>query len=147
MLDAGTDGPAPPAVMEGCRSGLRKSAEELSALKAAGMRVVANLKPCLLDDHPRFAEVAATGGFVRDRTSGAPALSQFWDGEGAHLDFSNKAVASMTAERMDKVVGPPARNLTGFEWLWGYFTHTAHHRGQAEVYMRVKNIKPPRYVF
>src|SRR5262249_19177948 len=28
MLDAGTDGPAPPAVMEGCRSGLRKSAEE-----------------------------------------------------------------------------------------------------------------------
>ena len=27
------------------------------------------------------------------------------------------------------------------------FMDTAHHRGQAEVYLRVKNIKPPRYVF
>lgn len=63
------------------------------------------------------------------------------------FDFCNKAVAAMTPERMDMVVGPPARNLTGFEWLWGYFTHTAHHRGQAEVYLRVKGIKPPDYKF
>jgi len=63
------------------------------------------------------------------------------------FDFCNQAVAAMTPERMDTVQGPPARNLTGFEWLWGYFTHTAHHRGQAEVYLRVKNIKPPAYKF
>jgi uncharacterized damage-inducible protein DinB len=61
--------------------------------------------------------------------------------------FCEKAVAAMTPERFDTVVGPPARNLTGFEWLWGYFTHTAHHRGQAEVYMRLKGIKPPDYTF
>ena len=30
------------------------------------------------------------------------------------------------------------------EALWYTFTHMAHHRGQAEVYLRVKNIKPPR---
>lgn len=63
------------------------------------------------------------------------------------FEFCNRAVAAMTSDRMDKVVGPPARNLTGFEWLWAYFTHTAHHRGQAEVYLRVKGIKPPEYVF
>jgi len=63
------------------------------------------------------------------------------------FEFCNKAVESMTPERFDSVVGPPARNLTGFEWLWAYFTHTAHHRGQAEVYMRVKGIKPPDYKF
>ena len=63
------------------------------------------------------------------------------------FDFCNKAVASMSPDRMDTVVGPPARNLTGFEWLWAYFTHTAHHRGQAEVYLRVKGIKPPEYTF
>jgi uncharacterized damage-inducible protein DinB len=63
------------------------------------------------------------------------------------FDFCNQAVASVTLEQLDKVVGPPARNLTGYEWLWSYFTHTAHHRGQAEVYLRVKNIKPPTYVF
>ena len=63
------------------------------------------------------------------------------------LDFCNKAVAAMTPEKLDTVTGPPARNLTGFEWLWAYFTHTAHHRGQAEVYLRVKGIKPPAYTF
>lgn len=63
------------------------------------------------------------------------------------FDFCNKAVAAMTPQRLDTVVGPPPRNLTGFEWLWGYFTHTAHHRGQAEVYLRVKGIKPPGYNF
>jgi uncharacterized damage-inducible protein DinB len=61
--------------------------------------------------------------------------------------FCDKAVAAMTPERLDTVVGPPARNLTGFEWLWAYFTHTAHHRGQAEVYLRLKGIKPPDYRF
>jgi uncharacterized damage-inducible protein DinB len=63
------------------------------------------------------------------------------------FDFCNRAVAVMTPQRFDTVVGPPNRNMTGFEWLWGYFTHTAHHRGQAEVYLRVKGIKPPEYRF
>jgi uncharacterized damage-inducible protein DinB len=53
----------------------------------------------------------------------------------------------MTPEKMDAMVGPATRKMTGFEWLWAYFTHTAHHRGQAEVYLRVKGITPPTYVF
>ena len=63
------------------------------------------------------------------------------------FDFCNKAVASMTPERLDAMVGPKERQMTGFEWLWAYFTHTAHHRGQAEVYMRVKGVAPPEYEF
>lgn len=62
------------------------------------------------------------------------------------FDFCNKAVASMTPEKMDAVVGT-TRKMTGFEWLWAYFTHTAHHRGQLEVYLRLKGIKPPDYEF
>ena len=61
--------------------------------------------------------------------------------------FCDKAITEMPAGRMDTVVGPPNRNLTGSEWLWSYFTHTAHHRGQAEVYLRLKGIKPPTYTF
>ena len=60
--------------------------------QAAGMRLVANIKPCLLDDHPAFAEVRAQGGFVHDAVSGMPVLEQFWDGVGAHLDFTHPAV-------------------------------------------------------
>jgi hypothetical protein len=62
------------------------------------------------------------------------------------FDYCNQAVAAMTPEKLDAVVGG-TRKMTGFEWLWAYFTHTAHHRGQAEVYLRVKGIKPPEYVF
>ena len=57
---------------------------------AAGMHVVANLKPCLLDDHPNYADAATSGAFVQDG-AGAPRLSQFWDGEGAHIDFTSQA--------------------------------------------------------
>jgi uncharacterized damage-inducible protein DinB len=63
------------------------------------------------------------------------------------FEFCNKAITEMPVARMDTVVGPANRNLTGSEWLWSYFTHTAHHRGQAEVYLRLKGIKPPTYVF
>jgi uncharacterized damage-inducible protein DinB len=63
------------------------------------------------------------------------------------FDFWNKAITDMPASRLDTVVGPPKRNMTGSEWLWSYFTHTAHHRGQAEVYLRLKGITPPDYEF
>jgi hypothetical protein len=60
--------------------------------------------------------------------------------------FCNDAVASMTPEKLDAVVGGN-RKMSGFEWLWAYFTHTAHHRGQAEVYLRLKGIVPTTYTF
>lgn len=58
---------------------------------AAGMQLVANIKPCLLDDHPAHAEVLARGGFIRDADTGAPVVEQFWDGVGSHLDFTHPA--------------------------------------------------------
>ena len=57
--------------------------------------------------------------------------------------FCNDLVESMTPETLDK----KGKTMTGFEMLWAYFTHTAHHRGQAEVYLRLKGIKPPEYKF
>jgi alpha-glucosidase len=55
----------------------------------AGVRLVANIKPCLLDDHPAYSGVAARGAFVGVAPGGAPALGQFWDGWGAHVDFTH----------------------------------------------------------
>jgi uncharacterized damage-inducible protein DinB len=63
------------------------------------------------------------------------------------FDFCDRAISGITADRLDNIQGPAKRNMTGFEWLWSYFTHTAHHRGQAEVYMRLKGIQPPGYRF
>ena len=54
---------------------------------ANGMRVVANIKPCLLDDHPAYGEACDRGAFVSHAT-GAPVVEPFWDGQGSHLDFT-----------------------------------------------------------
>ncbi len=61
------------------------------AFADAGIKVVANIKPCLLDDHPLYGEVEAKGGFIAGSKAHAPLKSQFWDGEGAHVDFTNPA--------------------------------------------------------
>lgn len=58
----------------------------IARIEAAGMRAITNLKPCLLDDHPRLGEVKA--GLVVDSATGQPAVAQFWDGLGYHLDFT-----------------------------------------------------------
>jgi len=56
---------------------------------ASNIELVANIKPCLLDDHPAYAQVAAEHAFVNHAGTGTPCVGQFWDGEGAHVDFSN----------------------------------------------------------
>ena len=71
-----------------------------------GMRLVANVKPCLLDDHPAYEAVRAQGGFITDTATGQPVVEQFWDGVGSHLDFTHpSAVAwwqkSLTEQVLD----------------------------------------------
>ena len=56
----------------------------------AGIRLIANIKPAMLLDHPRFSEVEAFEGFVRDSEDPArPHMAQFWGGEAAYPDFTN----------------------------------------------------------
>jgi alpha-glucosidase len=62
-----------------------------SRFHAAGMQIVANIKPCLLDDHPAYKAVLAQGGFVKDGLTQKPIVEQFWDGVGSHLDFTHPA--------------------------------------------------------
>ena len=73
---------------------------------ATGLRIVANVKPCLLDDHPAYAQVKQLGGFVHDAQTGKPIIEQFWDGVGAHLDFTNpQAVAWWQQGLQQQVLG------------------------------------------
>ncbi len=53
-----------------------------------GMHLVANIKPCLLDDHPAFEQHVKAGTFIQD-TAQQPVVEPYWDGQGAHLDFTN----------------------------------------------------------
>jgi uncharacterized damage-inducible protein DinB len=64
------------------------------------------------------------------------------------FDKCTKDLDAMPPEQLNKEVykfrGQP---VLAREALWYTFTHMAHHRGQAEVYLRVKNIKPPAWRF
>lgn len=126
--------------------GFRPVPEELSFGQLMVQIAGANFNACAnASGMPRPAVPAKISQTVKDEKTDI-------DKDGAvqflsdAFDFCNQAVASMTPEKLDAVVGQ-TRKMTGFEWLWSYFTHTAHHRGQAEVYLRVKGIKPPNYVF
>lgn len=62
-----------------------------TAFDRAGVNLIANIKPCLLQDHPRYAEAASQGLFITDSDTGTPEISVFWDAKGSHLDFTNPA--------------------------------------------------------
>lgn len=119
--------------------------EEMSFSQVLVQIAGANMNACSLAGGmervpvpPKIAEALKTEGNAEK-----PLVMQFLKDT---FDLCNRAVASMTPEKLDAVVGG-TRKMTGYEWLWSYFTHTAHHRGQLEVYLRVKGIKPPTYVF
>ena len=57
----------------------------------AGIRLAANIKPCLLTTHPRYDEVASRGGFVKSAEHDAPEISVFWGGQGSYIDFTSAA--------------------------------------------------------
>jgi alpha-glucosidase len=61
---------------------------------AAGMRLIANLKPCLLDDHPAYAQLQSQNAFVSHTGNDQPVLEPFWDGMGSHLDFTREAAVT-----------------------------------------------------
>ncbi len=63
------------------------------------------------------------------------------------FDFCLDGLKKLTDAGLMKTVGSGAHQRTVFEAFWGGFTHTAHHRGQAEVYLRLKGITPPEYKF
>ena len=55
----------------------------------AGIRIIPNIKPAFLDSHPLYKEIADRGLFVKN-PDGTPFVTEFWDGLGSYLDFTNE---------------------------------------------------------
>lgn len=89
----------------------------------AGVRLIANVKPAMLPDHPRFAEVETFRGFVRDsEDESRPHRAQFWAGEAAYLDFTNPQTsgwwaAQVKAQLLDKGIAATWNDNNEFE-IW-----------------------------
>jgi alpha-glucosidase len=72
--------------------------------QAQGMRLVANIKPCLLDDHPAYPAMQQAGAFIEHAHTGRPVLEPFWDGEGSHLDFTQTLAITWWQQSLQKQV-------------------------------------------
>ncbi len=55
-------------------------------------------------------------------------------------------IPSLTEEQISKAHNSPDGRLPGREVLLAMHGHVAHHRGQAEIYLRVNGIRPPNYL-
>ncbi len=62
----------------------------ITRFKNAGIHIIPNIKPAFLMDHPMYADLAARGLFVKN-PDGTPFVTQFWDGGGSYIDFTNPA--------------------------------------------------------
>ncbi|MBQ2655451.1 MAG: hypothetical protein IJF95_02320 [Erysipelotrichaceae bacterium] len=53
-----------------------------------GLRILPNIKPAFLDDHPMYEEIAKNGWFLHYK-DGTAAKFPFWGGNASYLDFTN----------------------------------------------------------
>jgi uncharacterized damage-inducible protein DinB len=59
--------------------------------------------------------------------------------------YCGAVITSLTEEQLSKAHDSPDGHLPGREILLAMYVHVAHHRGQAEIYLRDKGIRPPSY--
>jgi uncharacterized damage-inducible protein DinB len=62
------------------------------------------------------------------------------------FEYCSRVIPSLSDEQMDQTHGSPDGRLPGRELLLAMYIHVAHHRGQAEIYLRDNGSKPPSYM-
>jgi uncharacterized damage-inducible protein DinB len=61
------------------------------------------------------------------------------------FQYCSAVVNNLGEQQLRAVHNSPDRRLPGREVLLAMYIHVAHHRGQAEIYLRDNGIKPPGY--
>ena len=61
------------------------------------------------------------------------------------FQYCSDVIGSMTEAQVAAVHDSPDGRMPGREVLLAMYIHVAHHRGQAEIYLRDNGIKPPGY--
>jgi uncharacterized damage-inducible protein DinB len=61
------------------------------------------------------------------------------------FDYCTKVFDSLTDAQLDQMHGDGDHKFATRDVMLGVMVHMSHHRGQAEVYLRLKGITPPKY--
>jgi len=85
------------------------------------------------------------------KDSDPPALPSLADKDGIvksladSFQYCSAVVNNLGEQQLRAVHSSPDGRLPGREVLLAMYIHVAHHRGQAEIYLRDNGIKPPGY--
>ncbi len=66
---------------------------------------------------------------------------------GDSFDYCSSVINTLSDGQLNQIHSSPDGRLNGREILLALYVHMAHHRGQAEIYLRIKGIAPPPYIF
>lgn len=64
---------------------------------------------------------------------------------GNSFSYCSEIIPKLSDAQLSAAHDSPDGHLPGREVLLAMYIHVAHHRGQAEIYLRDKGIKPPPY--
>jgi len=64
---------------------------------------------------------------------------------GDSFEYCSAVIPKLTEDDLSKIHNSPDGKLPGREVLLAMYIHVAHHRGQAEIYLRDKGMRPPQY--
>jgi uncharacterized damage-inducible protein DinB len=62
------------------------------------------------------------------------------------FEYCSGIIQNLTERQLAAAHNSPDGHLPGREVLLALYIHVAHHRGQAEIYLRDKGIRPPSYM-
>ncbi len=64
----------------------------------------------------------------------------------ASFDYCSGVIPNLTEKQLAATHDSPDGRMPGRDILLAMYIHVAHHRGQAEIYLRDEGIRPPRYM-
>jgi uncharacterized damage-inducible protein DinB len=64
---------------------------------------------------------------------------------GGSFDYCTKVFDGLAEANLSQIHSSGKRSFSTLDTMLGVMVHMSHHRGQAEVYLRVKGITPPEY--
>ncbi|MGN1421583.1 MAG: TIM-barrel domain-containing protein [Eubacterium sp.] len=67
------------------------------------IQIIPNIKPAFLDSHPLYNEIAENGYFIKN-PDGTPFVTEFWDGLGSYIDFTNPDAFNFWKQKVDEAL-------------------------------------------
>lgn len=90
----------------------------ISEYHKLGMRLIANVKPYVLANHPEYEKLKAAGAFFTDPSTKGTGIARLWSagggesGEGGHIDFTSEAGFNWWVEGVRKL------RQEGIDCIW-----------------------------